>query len=297
MVHEECNGNTQSVDAHGRFWTGTLGGLAVYDPSRETADTQPKPLRLTGMHVDGKPQPGARLQVPAGATTVDVEFALLSWDRESESRFRSQLVGLEDVPTGWTAQASRSFSALPPGDYTLRIEGKDHAGNASTPIEIPIHVAAHWWQQRWAHAAAVLAQLVLGYVATLARTRVLRAQREALEVRVAERTAELDAANARLLDLSYRDALTGLANRRCLLDTLERTPAGSLAALVFFDVDHFKELNDRHGHPAGDEVLRRIVEAMASRAPDSASTISTSGASVASFSGKWASAPSTPAIS
>ena len=267
MVHEECNGNTQSVDAHGRFWTGTLGGLAVYDPSRETADTQPKPLRLTGMHVDGKPQPGARLQVPAGATTVDVEFALLSWDRESESRFRSQLVGLEDVPTGWTAQASRSFSALPPGDYTLRIEGKDHAGNASTPIEIPIHVAAHWWQQRWAHVAAVLALLVLGYVAALARTRVLRAQREALEVRVAERTAELDAANARLLDLSYRDALTGLANRRRLLDTLERTPAGSLAALVFFDVDHFKELNDRHGHPAGDEVLRRIVEAMASRAP------------------------------
>ena len=131
----------------------------------------------------------------------------------------------------------------------------------------PIHVAAHWWQQRWAHVAAVLALLVLGYVAALARTRVLRAQREALEVRVAERTAELDAANARLLDLSYRDALTGLANRRRLLDTLERTPAGSLAALVFFDVDHFKELNDRHGHPAGDEVLRRIVEAMASRAP------------------------------
>ena len=60
MVHEECNGNTQSVDAHGRFWTGTLGGLAVYDPSRETADTQPKPLRLTGMHVHCKPQPGAR---------------------------------------------------------------------------------------------------------------------------------------------------------------------------------------------------------------------------------------------
>ena len=124
------------------------------------------------------------------------------------------------------------IEGLPPGDYTLRIEGKDHAGNASTPIEIPIHVAAHWWQQRWAHVAAVLALLVLGYVAALARTRVLRAQREALEVRVAERTAELDAANARLLDLSYRDALTGLANRRRLLDTLERTPAGSLAAVV-----------------------------------------------------------------
>lgn len=270
MVHEECNGSAQFIDAHGRFWTGTLGGLAVYDPARATADTQPKPLRIVGMHVDGVPKPGAALRVPAGATTIDVEFALLSWDHEAESRFRTQLVGLENAPTPWTAQPSRSFSALPPGDYTLRIEARDHAGNPSTPVDIPIHVAAHWWQQAWAHAAAVLALLLLGYVAAWARTRVLRAQHDALEQRVAERTAELDAANARLLDLSYRDALTGLANRRRLLETLERTPAGSIAALVFFDVDHFKELNDRHGHPAGDEVLRRIVQAMSTCTPSGA---------------------------
>ena len=219
------------------------------------------------MHVDGKPQPGMQLQVLAGATTIDVEFALLSWNREAESRFRTQLVGLEESPTPWTAQPSRSFSALPPGKYMLRIEARDHAGNASTPIEIPIHMAAHWWQRPWTYAAAVLALLLLGYAAALARTRVLRTQREALEQRVAERTAELDAANARLLELSYRDALTGLANRRRLLETLERTPAGTTTALVFFDVDHFKDLNDRHGHPAGDEVLRRIVQALSSGTP------------------------------
>ena len=270
MIHEECNGNAQLVDAHGRFWTGTLGGLAVYDPSRETADTQPKPLRVTGMHIDGKPQPGAQLQVPAGATTIDVEFALLSWDREAESRFRTQLIGLENASTPWTAQPSRSFSALPPGDYRLRIEARDHAGNASKAIDIPIHVAAHWWQHPWAYAAGMLALLLLGYAAAMVRTRVLRAQREALEQRVAERTAELDAANARLLDLSYRDALTGLANRRRLLETLERMPTGATTALVFFDVDHFKELNDRHGHPAGDEVLRRIVQALLSCTPTDA---------------------------
>ena len=267
MVHEECNGNAQLVDAHGRFWTGTLGGLAVYDPSRETADTQPKPLRVTGMRVDGKPQPGMQLQVPADATMIDVEFALLSWDREAESRFRTQLVGLENASTPWTPQPSRSFSALPPGNYVLRIEARDHVGNVSKPIDIPIHVAAHWWQHPWAYAAGVLALLLLGYAAALVRTRVLRAQRTALEQRVAERTAELDAANARLLDLAYRDALTGLANRRRLLDTLERTPAGATTALVFFDVDHFKELNNQHGHPAGDEVLRRIVQALLSCTP------------------------------
>ena len=270
MIHDECNGNAQFVDAHGRFWTGTLGGLAVYDPQRKTADTQPKPLRVTAMHIDGRPQAGTQLRVPAGATTVDVEFALLSWDRESESRFRTRLVGLEDAPSPWTEHASRSFSALPPGEYRLRIEARDHAGNASPPIDIPIRVAAHWWQHPWTYAAGVIALLLLGYAAALARTRVLRTQREALELRVAKRTAELDAANARLLDLSYRDALTGLANRRRLRDALDRMPDGATTALAFFDVDHFKELNDRYGHPAGDEVLRRIVQAMSSATPDEA---------------------------
>lgn len=270
MVHDECNNNSQLVDAHGRFWTGTLGGLTVYDPAGKTSDRQPKPLRITRLAVNGQPVPGPGLQVPAGASAVDVDFALLSWDRESESRFRTRLVGLEAGPTPWTTQASRSFSALPPGDYRLRIEARDHANNASAPVEVPIHVDALWWQQPWAYAAGVLALLLLGYGAALTRNRVLRSQREALERRVSERTAELDAANARLLELSYRDALTGLANRRRLLETLERIPPGTLTALVFFDVDHFKELNDRHGHPAGDEVLRRIVQALSSCAPQDA---------------------------
>src|SRR5690606_487223 len=65
--------------------------------------------------------------------------------------------------------------------------------------------------------------------------------------------------------LANTDPLTGLANRRCTLDWLDRLVRASqevgepLSALIF-DIDHFKRVNDTLGHQAGDEVLRRVAE-------------------------------------
>lgn len=55
------------------------------------------------------------------------------------------------------------------------------------------------------------------------------------------------------------DALTGLLNRRALLDRIAGDVEGP-AVLVIFDIDHFKRINDVHGHLAGDEVLRAFGE-------------------------------------
>lgn len=55
------------------------------------------------------------------------------------------------------------------------------------------------------------------------------------------------------------DPLTGLLNRRALLDRIADGIDGP-ASLVIFDIDHFKTINDRHGHLAGDEVLRVFGE-------------------------------------
>lgn len=69
-------------------------------------------------------------------------------------------------------------------------------------------------------------------------------------------------------ELAYHDTLTGLANRRLLLDHLELALAsnrrhGRHGALLFLDLDNFKPLNDRHGHHMGDlllvEVARRLL--------------------------------------
>lgn len=69
--------------------------------------------------------------------------------------------------------------------------------------------------------------------------------------------------NRLLSEISRTDGLTRLLNRRfwdeAVADTFERCrSSGRPASLLMLDIDHFKAINDRHGHPAGDEVIRRL---------------------------------------
>jgi diguanylate cyclase (GGDEF)-like protein len=70
-----------------------------------------------------------------------------------------------------------------------------------------------------------------------------------------------------LTALASTDALTGLLNRRCLeLEAVHVSAhaarSGGVLGIMMIDVDHFKLVNDRYGHPAGDEVLRRLAALM-----------------------------------
>jgi two-component system cell cycle response regulator len=88
--------------------------------------------------------------------------------------------------------------------------------------------------------------------------------RIAAMMRIRRLTEALDAANRRLADLAHTDALTGLANRRRFEELLAtehdraRRYKRHLAVLTL-DIDHFKDVNDTHGHAAGDDVLRVIA--------------------------------------
>lgn len=91
-------------------------------------------------------------------------------------------------------------------------------------------------------------------------------ERKRLEDRVLHRTHELHIANKELELLATTDSLTGLANRRCMMESIQREIERSerskkSLALCMIDVDHFKNINDTYGHPSGDCAIMAIASA------------------------------------
>ncbi len=102
----------------------------------------------------------------------------------------------------------------------------------------------------------------------------LRRMNAELEERVKERTAqleqraaELEEANRKISEMAYRDALTGVANRRRLEETLIHEVSrgarmGLPLTVIMVDIDHFKSVNDTFGHAMGDKVLQAIAHTL-----------------------------------
>lgn len=138
--------------------------------------------------------------------------------------------------------------------------------------------------ERWRHIMLVLRLGALGLLLWVGGAYSRRLQQEldeqvrlrgeitqanqGLEAKVAERTAELQAANQQLEVLSNTDGLTGLSNRHRFdqvwaQEWQRAVRQGLPLAVAMIDVDHFKLYNDQFGHPAGDECLRRVAAVLA----------------------------------
>lgn len=264
----------------------TGGGLAVIDPQRVDGNTRFNkfPVAIESVVVDGDPQPlRSAYGLPAGVDRIAVAYAGLGFRAPDKMRYRYRLEGFD---RDWVDAGSRIeavYTNLPPGHYRLRIqamslpldwENTSRGGEAVLSLDI----AAPLWQRpwvRWLSGVALLGLLLLllGWRATSYRLRQKRLNDE-----IAARTQELSEKNRaleqadferasllqRLEHQAMHDALTGLPNRRAgdayLQRALSQAAAdGTSLNVALVDVDHFKQINDRYGHEAGDQVLRDIA--------------------------------------
>ena len=109
-------------------------------------------------------------------------------------------------------------------------------------------------QQRLWAAGSMASLLLLALVALLLR-------------RMRRSNEQLQSSNALLKVAGERDPLTGLANRRHLLAAMQQSAAeggGFDGSMMLIDIDHFKRINDQHGHAAGDKVLVEVARRLQS---------------------------------
>ena len=104
-------------------------------------------------------------------------------------------------------------------------------------------------------------------VILLVATSLLSMRMGGLRTRLSQRKLELQAALATIRELAQVDELTRLSNRRHIVEVLGAEQArcvraGQPLSVVLIDLDHFKAVNDHHGHAAGDAVLRAFADVL-----------------------------------
>ena len=137
-------------------------------------------------------------------------------------------------------------------------------------------LASAWNHQWWlAHGVFAAGFFILSYgiVQAFHTTRSFSAvysqaemmeQLRAQQARTEEALLQVQKTNARLAELASTDSLTGAANRRHFMaragmEVARSRRSGAALSLLCLDLDHFKQINDRYGHQAGDQVLKSVA--------------------------------------
>jgi diguanylate cyclase (GGDEF)-like protein len=276
-----CNGagNAKGALDGARLWLPTRDGLVAVQTDHIEHNPQPPQVHIERMLLADReleaPRDGRELELQLGVRDMSLEFTALSFQNPASVRLLYRLDGYD---TRWyevddyKKRATR-YTNLPPGHYRFEVRASNNAEVWNPQVAelrffVPPHFHETWWFKLLLALAAMLAVLLINSL----RMRVELRRRRQLEDMVKARTDELQRANQRLQEASTTDSLTGLRNRRFLIDQLPGDLAFYLRkadrdgdtpqsiAFALLDIDHFKNINDTLGHAAGDRVLQQLAE-------------------------------------
>lgn len=205
-----------------------------------------------------------RLLVPfaAGCCLIGVSLGVYRWYSGGLSA-RYYTIAWSALLMGGVILALNKVNYLPKNFFT---EYATQIGSALEVILLSFALAERINQERKMRFAAQQEALITERELRQAQEHALEVQKQAtesLELRVHERTRELQELNRKLAELSDTDQLTGLKNRRYLDRVLSEELVRSARyrhhlAVLLMDIDHFKAFNDTYGHLVGDDCLREV---------------------------------------
>lgn len=275
LLWDETTQNGFFEDDDGSVWIGSAIGVShILQPEAMLADHPSQVLITSAMHGATPVASGDTVRFSDNQAALIVRYAVLGSPSGESPRFRYRLRG-----SAWIESDNNviQLTGLPANHYRLEVQAiDDDHRNFSRPAFFEFHIPPPWWRTWWAGALAGAGLLLLVWLIWRWRSGRLLAQNRRLEAMVDGRTLELteekrelELARAELYHQATHDSLTGLNNRRAILDQLarwlepgERPVPGLAVGLI--DADHFKHVNDTYGHLAGDAALVAIASKLRS---------------------------------
>ena len=263
LAWNDCNLNAFAEEPNGTVWIGTSGGLSRFKPLPRVGPEAPIRVVFTKLvmgqrDVSGQTNPSTTIR----ANSLIARYSALNAPGVNGVLFRYRLAGADP---SWTETTERElqFAELAPGKYRLEIEAQDGDGQWSTSkAEFAFRILTPWYASLWFFSICGLALALLAWAVLRVRTMGARRRERELE--------QLKVAHDEIRNLAFFDPLTGLPNRRLLLDRLRQTLAVGVRshrkrALLFVDLDDFKTLNDTLGHHIGDLLLQEVARRISAR--------------------------------
>jgi diguanylate cyclase (GGDEF)-like protein len=279
LLWDETDQNAFFEDTDGSVWIGSPIGVSHILRPQDMVARDPRTVAVTSVMHGAEPvEAGAVVNMDGNAAPLTVRYAVLGGSAGSNPRFRYRLSGSDWVDT---RSHVINFTGLPSGNYRLEIQALDDDHRTVSPSTyVDFRIPRPWWEMWWVYLAEVLLlALLLAIIWRWYSRRLLRQNRQ-LEALVSGRTAELteekrelERTRAELYQQATHDSLTGLPNRRAILEQLAaqlKSPARHAAGLAvgLIDADHFKRINDTFGHQAGDAALLTIAQRLQSQLRD-----------------------------
>lgn len=254
LPSQECDIGASMIDDQGRVWVGTVKGASVFDPSRESADVFSSPLHID-RSIAGKNSVRSGDVLRYNENDLSFEYTLLSYFRESDIRYRTELIGYDVEPSAWTADSKRTYTNLGPGRYSFRVWARDWRGTETGPEKIDFRVLAAPWKTWWATLIYVASLTTIVLLGHRLRMNALKRQNQVLESRILERTAELQASQQRALSSEERAVEASLAKSRFLANMSHelRTP---LNAIIGYSEMLQEDLKDEGRQEALDDLTK-----------------------------------------
>ncbi len=277
---EEFNLGAHYRDRSGKlFFGGAAGFNSFYPEVLEFNERPPRVvltqfLKLNEPGMAGVPEERIqRLSLNHREDVISFRFAALDYADPRANRYEYKLDGFDDKWVHADERRAATYTNLPGGHYVFRVRASNSDGVWSTQdLALPIDVAPSPWLSPWAYMGyALFALLMLLAVWYAQQRKIARAATYRLELEqqvsdrtyeLAQRYRELEDANRKLEMASFTDTLTGLANRRYLMQNFPRLLADHKGtqglAIMIIDLDALKPINDQHGHAAGDELIVEV---------------------------------------